>query len=45
MREGVALLAVTHDQRFAHSLGARIHRLEHSHIVETLWDRSDVVTS
>lgn len=43
--EGVALLAVTHDQRFAHALAARIHRLEHSRVVETLWDRSGVLTS
>jgi ABC-type polar amino acid transport system ATPase subunit len=38
-REGLAMLAVTHDQRFAAALGARVHRLEDSRIVETLWER------
>ena len=45
LREGVAMLAVTHDQRFAASLGARVHRLEHSRVVETLWERPSAVSS
>jgi ABC-type polar amino acid transport system ATPase subunit len=45
LREGVAMLAVTHDQRFAASLGARVHRLEHSRVVETIWDRPSAFSS
>lgn len=43
LRDGVALLAVTHDQRFAAALGARVHRLEHSRVVETLWEPPNVI--
>jgi ABC-type polar amino acid transport system ATPase subunit len=45
LREGVAMLAVTHDQRFAATLGARVHRLEHHRVVESLWDCSGAVPS
>jgi ABC-type polar amino acid transport system ATPase subunit len=39
LQEGVAMLAVTHDQRFAAALGARVHRLDQSRVIETVWDR------
>jgi ABC-type polar amino acid transport system ATPase subunit len=45
LREGVAMLAVTHDPRFAAAVGARVHRLEHSRVVETLWDRTESLSS
>ncbi|MET0384727.1 MAG: ATP-binding cassette domain-containing protein [Polyangiales bacterium] len=35
LAEGVSLLTVTHDARFADALGARIHRLEHGRITPT----------
>jgi polar amino acid transport system ATP-binding protein len=40
LQEGVAMLAVTHDQRFAAALGARVHRLHDGRVVETRWERS-----
>lgn len=45
LREGVAILAVTHDQRFAAALGARVHRLDHGRVVEATWDRPSLIHS
>jgi polar amino acid transport system ATP-binding protein len=39
LRDGVAMLTVTHDARFAAALGARVHRLVHTRVIETAWEQ------
>jgi polar amino acid transport system ATP-binding protein len=44
LRDGVAMLTVTHDARFASALGARVHRLIDRRVVETSWEQPGVLT-